>query len=104
VSFNDLGKVTVLVVMLTVEYVGKRVSIRIKGLIKGGIEMNDQTQESIDKLLELNKACNEPENKDDMDLMDKYWQQVRLVVYNLLSELYEDESAEYFIKEFFKLI
>ena len=64
--------------------------------------MNTQTKEAISKLLKLEEECNKPENKDDMELMDNYWQQVRVVAYNLLCELYEDRTAEELLASVFK--
>ncbi len=65
--------------------------------------MNTQTKESIDKLLELDEKSSKPENKDDMELMDEFWDQVRVVLYNLISELYEGEDSEEVIQHIVKM-
>ena len=65
--------------------------------------MNTRTKESIDKLLELDEISSKPENKDDTELMDKYWEQVRVVLHNLISELYEGEDSEDVIQHIVKM-
>ena len=64
--------------------------------------MDTQTKTAIARLLDLDKKCNRPVNKDNTALMDKYWKQVDIVVYNLLCERYEDETAEELLERIFK--
>ena len=67
-----------------------------------GDMMEESTKEAIDELLLLDKKCAIAGDSIIDELSDKYYQQVRVVMYNLACELYDGKDVEELLRSVFR--